>query len=94
MTTPHPLHGCFATGTGVGKTQVSAALLYEYAQQGWRSDGLKPVAAGTVLIDGQPVNKDVRALCEAGSVALGDAEATPAALAAHLDNTALRSGCS
>ena len=66
MTTPHPLHGCFVTGTEVGKTHVRAALLHWCARQGWRSDGLKPVAAGTVLIDGQPVNENVRALREAG----------------------------
>ena len=85
MTTLPLLHGCFVTGSdsGVGKTRVRAALLHRYARQGWRSGGLKPVAAGTVLIDGQPVNEDLRALREA--------EATPAAVAAHLDNTALRS---
>jgi dethiobiotin synthetase len=73
------LHGCFVTGTdtGVGKTHVSAALLQWCAQQGWRSAGLKPVAAGTTLIDGQPVNDDVQALRQAGSVRLTDAEVGP-----------------
>ena len=77
--TPQALHGCFVTGTdtGVGKTIVSAALLHWCAQQGWRSAGLKPVAAGTALIDGQPVNEDVLALRQAGSVALSDAEVGP-----------------
>ncbi|UUZ66533.1 dethiobiotin synthase (plasmid) [Polaromonas sp. P1-6] len=85
MTASPPLHGCFVIGTGpgVGKTHVRAALLHWCAQQGWRSGGLKPVAAGTVLIDGQPVNEDLRALREA--------EATPTAVAAHLDTTDLRS---
>ncbi len=83
MTASPPLHGCFVTGTGAGKTHVRAALLHRCAQHGWRSGGLKPVAAGTVLIDGQPVKDDLRALREA--------EATPAAVAAYLDNTALRS---
>ena len=76
---PHPLHGCFVTGTdtGVGKTHVSAALLHWCAQQGWRSAGFKPVAAGTTLIDGQRVNEDVQALRQTGSVLLADAEVGP-----------------
>ncbi|WP_349282261.1 dethiobiotin synthase [Polaromonas hydrogenivorans] len=73
------LHGCFVAGTdtGVGKTHISAALLQWCAQQGWRSAGLKPVAAGTTLIDGQPVNEDVQALRQACSVNLSDAEVGP-----------------
>ncbi|MBH2017965.1 MAG: dethiobiotin synthase [Burkholderiales bacterium] len=77
--TSQALHGCFVTGTdtAVGKTHVSAALLHWCAQQGWRSAGLKPVAAGTLLIDGRPVNEDVQALRQAGSVRLTDAEVGP-----------------
>lgn len=76
---PQVLRGCFVAGTdtGVGKTHVSAALLHWCAQQGWRSAGFKPVAAGTTLIDGQPVNEDVQALRQAGSVRLSDAEVGP-----------------
>ncbi|MDO8770189.1 MAG: dethiobiotin synthase [Burkholderiaceae bacterium] len=90
MTPATPLHGCFVTGTDteVGKTRISAALLYWLAQQGWRSAGFKPVAAGTSLIDGQWVNDDVRALREASSLALTDAEVGPlqfeAACAPHI----------
>lgn len=78
------LHGCFVTGTdtGAGKTHISAALLHWCAQQGWRSAGLKPVAAGTTLIDGEPVNDDVQALRRAGSVRLTDAEVGPLQFAA------------
>ncbi|MDB5893099.1 MAG: dethiobiotin synthase, partial [Rhodoferax sp.] len=73
------LRGCFVAGTdtGVGKTEVSAALLHWCASQGWRSAGLKPVAAGTTLIDGQWVNDDVRALREAGSVRLTETQVGP-----------------
>lgn len=90
MTTRAPLHGCFVTGTDtdVGKTRISAALLYWLAQQGWRSAGFKPVAAGTSLIDGQWVNEDVRALREASSLTVSDAEVGPfqfeAACAPHI----------
>jgi dethiobiotin synthetase len=78
-TPPPRLRGCFVTGTDteVGKTRISAALLHWCAQQGWRSAGFKPVAAGTSLIDGERVNEDVRALREAGSLALSDAEVGP-----------------
>jgi dethiobiotin synthetase len=77
------LRGCFVTGTDteVGKTRVSAALLHWGALQGLRSAGLKPVAAGTALIDGVAVNEDVRALRDASSVALTDAEVGPCQLA-------------
>lgn len=78
-TPPPRLHGCFVTGTDteVGKTRISAALLHWLAQAGWSSAGFKPVAAGTSLIDGQWVNEDVRALRQASSLALSDAEVGP-----------------
>jgi dethiobiotin synthetase len=78
------LRGCFVTGTDteVGKTRVCTALLHWCAQQGLRSAGLKPVAAGTTTIDGVAVNEDVRALRNAASVALSDAEVGPCQLAA------------
>ncbi|ABM39323.1 dethiobiotin synthase [Polaromonas naphthalenivorans] len=90
MTLAPALHGCFITGTDtdIGKTCISAALLHWCAQQGWRSAGLKPVAAGTALIDGQRINDDVQALRQAGSVPLTDAEVGPlqfeAACAPHI----------
>ncbi|WP_232230001.1 dethiobiotin synthase [Polaromonas glacialis] len=78
------LRGCFVAGTdtAVGKTEVSAALLHWCASQGWRSAGFKPVAAGTTLIDGQPVNEDVQALRQAGSVHLTETEVGPLQLKA------------
>ncbi len=85
-----PLRGCFVTGTNteVGKTRISAGLLHWCAQQGWSSAGFKPVAAGTRLIDGQWVNEDVRALREASSLDMSDAEVGPfqfeAACAPHI----------
>jgi dethiobiotin synthetase len=73
------LRGCFVTGTDteVGKTRVSAALLHWLTGQGQRSAGFKPVAAGTQRIAGVDVNDDVRALREASSVSLSDAEVGP-----------------
>jgi len=89
-TSLHGLNGCFVTGTDteIGKTRISAALLHWFAQAGCISAGLKPVAAGTDLIDGQRVNEDVLALRAAGSLALTDGEVGPlqfeAACAPHI----------
>ena len=59
----------FVTGTdtGVGKTLVSCALLHALAKHHARAVGMKPVAAGTELIDGRQANEDVLALREASS---------------------------
>lgn len=73
------MRGCFVTGTDteVGKTRISAALLHWLGEQGQRCAGYKPVAAGTEVIDGEDINEDVRALRNASSVALADAEVGP-----------------
>jgi dethiobiotin synthetase len=84
------MRGCFVTGTDteVGKTRISAALLHWLGERGLRCAGYKPVAAGTEVIDGEDVNDDVRALRDASSVALTDAEVGPfqfeAACAPHI----------
>jgi dethiobiotin synthetase len=54
----------FVTGTdtGVGKTLVSTALLHALARHHVRVVGMKPVAAGTVQVDGEETNEDVVAL--------------------------------
>jgi dethiobiotin synthetase len=79
MTPQHTMHGCFVTGTDteVGKTCVSAALLHALGRAGARTAGFKPVAAGTALIDGRQLNADVRALRDASTIALTDAEVGP-----------------
>ena len=58
------LQGVFVTGTdtGVGKTSISAAIVALLARSGVRIAGLKPVAAGMEVIDGERINEDVRAL--------------------------------
>ena len=54
----------FVTGTdtGVGKTLVSTGLLHALARHHGRVVGMKPVAAGTELINGVQANEDVLAL--------------------------------
>jgi dethiobiotin synthetase len=60
----HKTVSLFVTGTdtGVGKTLVSAALLHALANRHLRVVGMKPVAAGTVPLDGVQANEDVLAL--------------------------------
>lgn len=72
----------FVTGTdtGVGKTLVSAALLHTYRRRYARVVGMKPVAAGLELRDGQWVSDDVQALAAASSIAAPVRLANPVAL--------------
>ncbi|MDE2430813.1 MAG: dethiobiotin synthase, partial [Burkholderiales bacterium] len=66
----HPHHDYFVTGTDteIGKTLVSCALLHAMTQRGWRSIGMKPVAAGAGLRDDGWHNEDVDELRAASSV--------------------------
>jgi dethiobiotin synthetase len=60
----------FVTGTdtGVGKTYVACKLIADYAAQGYKVIGMKPVAAGCDLVDGRWVNEDVLKLEAVSSV--------------------------
>lgn len=62
--------GYFITGTdtGVGKTLIAAALIHGFAAAGGRVVGMKPVAAGAELSDGQWLNEDVSQLRAAANV--------------------------
>lgn len=63
---------CFITGTdtGVGKTLVTAAFLHALGRAGVKAAGMKPVAAGTEMRDGQVWNEDVALLAEASTLQL------------------------
>jgi dethiobiotin synthetase len=56
------------TDTGIGKTYVACQLIQSYVAQGYRVVGMKPVAAGCELIDGEWVNEDVTLLMQASNV--------------------------
>lgn len=60
----------FVTGTdtGVGKTLIASALVYQFAQAGYQSLGMKPIAAGFDFKDGEHQNEDVIALMAASQV--------------------------
>lgn len=61
---------CFVTGTdtGVGKTLASAALLHALRRHHQRVVGMKPVAAGTIEVDGVHASEDAIALRAASSI--------------------------
>jgi dethiobiotin synthetase len=69
----------FVTGTDteIGKTFVSAALLRGFARAGLRAAGMKPIAAGAFLHDGEWHNEDADQLDAAASVLLPPAIRTP-----------------
>lgn len=76
--------GIFVTGTDteIGKTRVSAAIVALLGKCGLRAAGLKPIAAGTELIDGECINEDVYALRAAASMPITAAEICPYQFAA------------
>ncbi|WP_320827634.1 dethiobiotin synthase [Reinekea sp.] len=76
------------TDTDVGKTHITEALLRAAQQRGLTTLGLKPLAAGAELIDGQWSNDDARRLQAVSSLKLPYEQVNPvllrAALAPHL----------
>lgn len=56
------------TDTGVGKTYATVALLYAAAKLGYRTVGMKPVAAGFEQREGVWVNGDVAAIAAASTI--------------------------
>ncbi len=83
--------GCFVTGTdtNVGKTLIAAALLHRCVARGWRSIGMKPVAAGCQLdAQGQGGHEDVATLCAASNMQAAMEDINPyvfrEAIAPHL----------
>ncbi len=75
-------HAFFVTGsdTAVGKTLVSNALLKLANEQGCRTLGLKPVAAGCYLRDGMQVNEDAWDLMHSASLDMDYPAVNPVAL--------------
>ena len=61
------MSGFFITGTdtGVGKTFVTCALMVALQQRGLVVAPMKPIAAGTIDVNGIPMNEDVALTMEA-----------------------------
>lgn len=70
---------CFVTGTDteIGKTLVSSAILHTLVERGQRACGMKPVAAGAEMRDGELHNEDADMLSSAGNVHLPRNITTP-----------------
>lgn len=56
------------TDTDVGKTHVACQIIAQYVAQGLKVVGMKPIAAGCELLNGEWVNQDVQKLCAASNV--------------------------
>ena len=68
------------TDTGIGKTLASCALLHALRGHGLRAVGMKPVASGCELVDGEWKNADALALQAAGEAGIAYADINPFAL--------------
>jgi len=83
-------YGYFITGTdtGVGKTLITSALLYQLGRQGLSTVGMKPVAAGCTESPSGLINEDVEALRQAATLKCSAEEICPyllpAAIAPHI----------
>ncbi|MDH0864954.1 dethiobiotin synthase [Mitsuaria sp. GD03876] len=80
MSTLHPLHGFFITGTDteIGKTRVTAGLTHAFDALGRRATPIKSLAAGQERgADGHWVNEDVALLHAAQSRGLSMDEVGP-----------------
>ena len=75
-------HGVYVTGTdtGAGKTIASCALLHALRARGMRAAGMKPVASGCELVDGELRNADALALQAASDPRPDYADLNPYAL--------------
>lgn len=72
------------TDTSIGKTTTACALLYQAAQQGLTTLGIKPIASGCVMTADGLRNDDALALQHYSSLKLPYQEVNPVALAAPL----------
>ena len=65
------------TDTDVGKSLIACALIQAFAARGYRAAPMKPIAAGTIKIDGVDMNIDVAALREASGSTAALADINP-----------------
>jgi dethiobiotin synthetase len=75
--------GYFITGTdtGVGKTLIASVLVHQFSQSGLKAVGMKPVAAGCELVNGELISEDVTRLVAASNVTAPLAQINPYAFA-------------
>ena len=68
------------TDTGIGKTYISVALLRKFNKLRFSTFGIKPIASGCQMVDGNLYNNDALALQKAASVKLPYEYVNPIAL--------------
>lgn len=70
------MKGYFITGTDteIGKTHASVSLIHYLVKQGYRVAGLKPIASGCEIINGQLRNDDALKLMQSANVELSYSE--------------------
>lgn len=76
------------TDTGVGKTLIASSLVHHFAQLGFKSVGMKPIAAGCEWQNGHWQNEDVTQLLQASNINAPieavNPYSLPAAIAPHI----------
>ncbi len=72
-------NGIFITGTdtGIGKTIASCALMHELAKQGYKVAGMKPIASGARIQNGQLQNEDALALIQHANICVDYKQVNP-----------------
>lgn len=65
-----PAYFIAGTDTEIGKTTISSIIIRALAARGLKTAAMKPVAAGTVMVDGIPHNEDVDALMASSNMSL------------------------
>lgn len=69
------------TDTGVGKTLIASALIHGCVQRGYKTLGMKPVAAGCQLLGDELISEDVSQLIAASNVTAPVRQINPYAFA-------------
>lgn len=73
------MHSFFITGTdtNIGKTAITCSLIAKCIEEGFRAGGMKPVAAGCHIENGNMISDDVKKIIEVSNVDLNIKEINP-----------------
>ncbi|MBM3359977.1 MAG: dethiobiotin synthase [Betaproteobacteria bacterium] len=73
------MYSFFITGTdtNIGKTAITCSLIAKCIEEGFRAGGMKPVAAGCHIENGNMISDDVKKIIEVSNVDLNFKEINP-----------------
>lgn len=73
------MYSFFITGTdtNIGKTAITCSLIAKCIEEGFRAGGMKPVAAGCHIENGNMISDDVKKIIEVSNVDLNIKEINP-----------------